>query len=59
MVRSSRFSNFTWAKARLAEMAAETVGTNAAGRTAPRHPMALGQDGNYGQSRSIKANQAK
>jgi hypothetical protein len=52
-------SNFTEAKARLAEMAAKTEGTNAAGRSAPRHRMALGQDGNQGESRLIKVNQTK
>jgi hypothetical protein len=51
--------NFTEAKARLAEMPARTDWTNAEGPTAPRHQMALGQDGNQGQSRRIKVNQTK
>jgi hypothetical protein len=50
-------SNFTGAKATLAEMAAKSDATNAAGRTAPRHEMTLCQDGNQGESRSIKVNQ--
>jgi hypothetical protein len=44
-------SNFTEANAMLAEMAAKTDGTKAAERIAPRQRMALGQDGNQGQSR--------